>query len=109
MKVLNSQRAVKQAPIIDLLIHFPSQIVASLGPPSELLGGRELGMGGGNHAEARAVADKKPAAAFLASSVQVHPDKLSCARMLLAAARTFAAQKIKSLVADVEAVAGQLG
>lgn len=75
-------------------------MVASLGPQAELLGGRVLGSGGGQAATTDT---------FLAGSVQVIPDKLSCAQMLLDAARTFAAQKIKTLVADVEAVAVQLG
>lgn len=96
---------------LGLLLCLPLQMVASLGPPGERLGGNELGGGGGNHAEGDAITDTDAATAdaFLSSSVQVHPDNLSCARMLLATARTFAAQKIKTLVADVEAVAGQLG
>ena len=81
-------------------------MVASLGPPAELFGGRKLGTGVRNHAEAGVMTEKD---SFVTSSVQVHPDQLSCAQMLLAATRTFAAQKIKTLVADVEAVAGQLG
>lgn len=107
MLVLLPQRVVKRAQqVLGHLLRLLEQMVASLGPPAELLGGRELGRDGGNHTEAGVMTDK---AAFLASSVQVHPDQLSCAQMLLAAARMFAAQKIKTLVADVEAVAGQLG
>ena len=74
-------------------------MVASLGPPGELLGG-DNGINGEGVSEAEA---------FLSSSLQVHPDKLSCARMLLAAARTLASQKIRTLVTDVENVAAQLG
>lgn len=85
--------------------------MASLGPPEELLGENEVDrkvldrpQDGGITGEKAAAAD-----AVLPGSVQVYPDKLSCARMLLAAARTFASQKIKTLVSDVERVAGQLG
>lgn len=89
---------------------FFLQIVASLGPPGELLGESEVG-GGGYHPEVGGVTGEEAAAAdaLLTGSVQVYPDKLSCARMLLAAARTFASQKIKTLISDVERVAGQLG
>lgn len=97
--------------LIGCLSDFRLQIVASLGPPGELLGESEVGTGGLNHPEAGMITGEEASAAdvLLTSSVQVYPDKLSCARMLLAAARTFASQKIKTLVSDVERVAGQLG
>lgn len=116
MRVVLSQNRSHEPGSSKFLVSFyvgpwSLQMVASLGPPAELLGGRELGRGDGHHTEAGVMTDKEAATtdAFLANSVQVHPDKLSCGQMLLTAARTFAAQKIKTLVADVEAVAGQLG
>lgn len=81
------------------------QIVASLGPSGELFKGSGLS----NEEVAIKGEDAVATDATLNSLVQVHPDKLSCARMLLAAVRTFASHKIKTLSADVEAVAGQLG
>ncbi len=75
-------------------------MVASLGPTGVDFIGGNVGSTGDEAAEAEA---------FLSSSIQVHPDKLSCSRMLLAAARTFAAQKIGTLITDVENVAAQLG
>lgn len=86
--------------------------MSSLGPPGELLGESKFGRGVSNDPEVGGITSEEVAAAdalLLSSSVQVHPDKLSCARMLLAAARTFASQKIKTLISDVERVAGQLG
>lgn len=111
-KLCSHKEQMKRAQqTIGIILRLPLQMVASLGPLRELLGGSELGRGGVNHTEAGVTTDKEAttADAFLSSSVQVHPDKLSCSQMLLAAARTFAAQKIKALIADVEVVAGQLG
>lgn len=48
------------------------------------------------------------AAKFLAGAVEINPDELSCGRMVLAAARTFASHKIQTLVSDVHTVARQL-
>ncbi|CAM9092784.1 unnamed protein product, partial [Hapterophycus canaliculatus] len=89
-----------------LRVHRPvdrnSQMVASLGPPGELFKGS--GLGSGNEARHNAEAmvndnggEAVAADATLTGLVQLHPDKLSCARMLLAAARTFASHKIKTL------------
>ncbi|CAM9407374.1 unnamed protein product [Ectocarpus sp. 12 AP-2014] len=95
-----------------LRVHRPmdrnSQIVASLGPPVELLERGGLGSDVGDHS---VTTDEETAAvdSLLTSSVQIYPDKLSCARMLLAAARLFASQKINTLAADVESYAAQLG
>lgn len=82
--------------------------MASLGPPGELLEGRGLGSDVGDHSVAT---DEVTTAvdSLLTSSVQIYPDKLSCARMLLAAARIFASHKINTLAADVESYAAQLG
>lgn len=74
-------------------------MVASLGPPGDLLGGSDESTGD----------EAAEAETSLTSPIQVHPDKLSCSRMLLAAVRTFAAQKIRTLITDVENVAAQLG
>lgn len=73
--------------------------MASLGPTGELLQG-ESGNRAGNGAAAEAMA---------AGAVQVHPAELSCAQMILAAARMFASQKIQTLAVDVESAAQQLG
>lgn len=46
---------------------------------------------------------------LLKGAVQVNPDMLSCGHMLLAAARTFASQKIVMLARDLEELAQELG
>lgn len=81
------------------------QIAASLGPFGEVLRGSQWDNGGGNLKSG----EEAVAGVLLTDAVHVHPDKLSCAQMLLAAARVFASQKIKALVADVEQAARQLG
>lgn len=94
------------------LLGVRAQMVASLGPPGEFFEGSGLGSEAVHDHEAEVGMKGVEAGvtdAMLASLVQLHPDKLSCARMLLAAARTFASHKINTLSADVEAVAGQLG
>lgn len=82
------------------------QIAASLGPFGEVLRGSQRDTGGGN---LQAGGEGAVAGVLLTGAVHVHPDKLSCAQILLAAARVFASQKIKALVADVEQAAQQLG
>lgn len=82
------------------------QIAASLGPFGEVLRGGQWDNGGGN---LKSGEEGAVAGVLLTGAVHVHPDKLSCAQMLLAAARVFASQKIKALVADVEQAARQLG
>lgn len=88
------------------MMHMRLQIAASLGPFGEVLRGSERDSGGG---DIKADGEGAGAGVILTGAVRMHPDKLSCAQILLAAARVFASQKIKALVADVEQAALQLG
>lgn len=87
------------------------QIEVSLGPLEELLQGDSFADGaGGLQDTARVTVDKGGVAdVLLKGAVQVHPDRLSCGQMLLAAARTFASQKIMVLASDLDEVAQELG
>lgn len=93
-----------------------SQILTSLGPVEETQEGNDgcSGHNGHNgHGEPQdmgAMGGKEEMAAdkFLAGAVEINPDELSCGRMVLAAARTFASHKIQALVSDVHTIARQL-
>lgn len=89
------------------------QILTSLGPVEDLLVGNDGGdadHGNGKPPDTAAIGGKEEVTveAFSPGAVEIHGDDLSCGRMILAAARTFASHKIKALVADVETVARQL-
>lgn len=89
------------------------QILTSLGPVEELLGGNDGGdaeIGNGEPPDMAAIGGKEKVLAepFFPGAVEIHGDDLSCGRMVLAAARTFASHKIRALVADVQTVARQV-
>lgn len=92
-------------------------MLTSLGPVEvdalELLGGNgegdaDSGKDGGNGEPRDTTAIGGKAEPFFPGAIEIHGDDLSCGRMVLAAARTFASHKIQALVADVQTVARQL-
>ena len=98
-------------------------MVASLGPAAELQKNEKLGSGKGNDSGngqelgvaegveggiGREKADLDDVSVN-GGTVHVRADKLSCARVLLAATRTFASQKMDGLARDVKSLARQLG
>lgn len=106
---------------IPYILHIPHlehvlylQILTSLGPVEELLRGNDGGHADNGNGEPPDVggliggAEDVQTEAFFAGAVSIDGDDLSCGRMLLAAARTFASHKIQALVSDVQTVARQL-
>ncbi|CAM9413292.1 unnamed protein product [Laminaria digitata] len=101
-----------------LRVHRPvdrhGKILTSLGPVEELLRGNDGGHADNGNGEPPDVggliggAEEVQTEAFFAGAVSIDGDDLSCGRMLLAAARTFASHKIQALVSDVQTVARQL-
>lgn len=100
---------------------FWMQILTSLGPVElhalELAGGSGDGGddngkdgGDGEPADTAAIGGKEEVLAepFFPGTIEIHGDDLSCGRMVLAAARTFASHKIRALVADIQTAARQL-
>lgn len=86
------------------------QMMVLLGPVGELLGEGSTGGGDGVTPNTNVTSDKNTAALDTpVGAVQVHPDRLSCGQMLLAAVRTFASQKALTLARELEGMARQLG
>lgn len=91
------------------MIGIPPQIVASLGPVTKLPRSDDsVTPESGPESDTKA-GDSGGAADEVSSGiVQLRPDNLSCAHLMLTTARIFASQKIKALVADVDDAARQL-
>lgn len=88
-------------------------MVTSLGPVEETLGGSDWSDDDGVRPRAASMAGEEGVAANSPLTglvdVGVHPDRLSCGEMVLAAARILASRKIKALAAEMGTIAAQLG
>lgn len=86
------------------------QILVSLGPTEYFFGKGECENGFRDGLQVEPLAGEEVSSDSAATGgIRIHPDKLSCAQLILAAVRKLAKSKIKVLAADVKLSARQLG